>query len=490
MAHDKGTHKLRSACDNCHHTKVKCPKGQPCERCLRDGFKCVYSKSNRIGRPKDARNRKTLDRLQRFNAMHPASDHGDIFALAATTDNNMKDNDALIAVDGFMSTQDSAVGSDHSDSGFFDQPFETISNGISATNLSMGDKMPEYAALRRSHNDDDYLQQLEEIGCLFDSTESDMPPAASETNPLTKVKEVDASSDEALHDYLLTSHANVTPYQHRSSLTTPPLVENPCSARSQTSLLLTKPSPRIASTCKCFDSQANLVVRLRRLSGSAVRLEPDEAISAISETLAVWQNLLRCRICCSSTHADHHINGILETLVLAVLGGRHTLQIVRLQVQRLWEHSERPRRANSYLDGDEQYEACLNDNQHEEGLECDVGSMCLGSYHPTPAEAHLFAAIILLCRTRRLGSALNQLQAESQRLQSQLRASLSNAITPGQSDQERELETPREDVESLRQTRQVQNSLLRMEVDVKELVEKLGECFRIAMLAQNTRCCS
>lgn len=282
----------------------------------------------------------------------------------------------------------------------------------------------------------------------------------------------------------------MTPYQLHSSLTTPPLAEKSCSTRSQTPLLLTKTSSRQTPTCTCFDSQANLVVRLRRLSGSAVRLEPDEAISAISETLAVWQNLLRCRICCSSTKADHHVNGTLETLVLATLGGRHTLQIIRLQVQRLWEHSERPRRPNSYLDGDEEYDACLHNSRHEEGLKCDVDSMCLGSYNPTPTEAYLFTAILLLCRTRRLGAALRRLHTESQRLQSRLRASMSSAITPGKSDRERELETPREDVESLRQTRQVQNSLVRMEVDVRELTERLGECFRIAMLAQNTRCCS
>lgn len=228
-------------------------------------------------------------------------------------------------------------------------------------------------------------------------------------------------------------------------------------------------------------------MRLRRLSGSAVRIGPDEAIAAVSETLAVWQNLLRCRICCSSTKADHHVDGTLETLVLATLGGRHTLQIVRLQVQGLWDHAEQSRQANSYLDGDKHYEACP---RHEESLKCDIDSMCLGSYNPTRAEAHLFTTILLLCRSRRLSAALRRLHAESLRLQSQLRASLSSVITPSQSDQEGELEAPREHVENLRQTRQVQNSLLQMQGDVRELAERLGECFRIAMSVQNTRSCN
>ena len=71
------TKKLRSACDSCHQTKVRCSGGQPCEKCEKIGFDCVYSVSERTGRPKDTRNKKTLERVRQSQearrAMH--NDH-------------------------------------------------------------------------------------------------------------------------------------------------------------------------------------------------------------------------------------------------------------------------------------------------------------------------------------------------------------------------------------------------------------------------------
>ena len=57
--------KLRAACDNCHQGKVKCSGGHPCEKCEKGGLSCVYSVSNRIGRPRNSRNDKTLERIRR-----------------------------------------------------------------------------------------------------------------------------------------------------------------------------------------------------------------------------------------------------------------------------------------------------------------------------------------------------------------------------------------------------------------------------------------
>jgi hypothetical protein len=59
---------LRSACDLCHQTKVKCSGGRPCDECKTLGIECSTSFSNRIGRPKGTRNKKTLDRIQRLQA--------------------------------------------------------------------------------------------------------------------------------------------------------------------------------------------------------------------------------------------------------------------------------------------------------------------------------------------------------------------------------------------------------------------------------------
>ena len=52
--------KIRSACDICHHSKIKCHGGNPCEGCKRSGARCRYSQSNRVGRPKGVKNQRNL----------------------------------------------------------------------------------------------------------------------------------------------------------------------------------------------------------------------------------------------------------------------------------------------------------------------------------------------------------------------------------------------------------------------------------------------
>lgn len=57
--------KLRSACDSCHQNKVRCSGETPCRTCDNLDMQCVYSVSNRIGRPRGTKNKKTLDRLNK-----------------------------------------------------------------------------------------------------------------------------------------------------------------------------------------------------------------------------------------------------------------------------------------------------------------------------------------------------------------------------------------------------------------------------------------
>ncbi|KAH8694079.1 hypothetical protein BGW36DRAFT_430104 [Talaromyces proteolyticus] len=54
------TKKLRSACDTCHQTKVRCSGGNPCQMCQHLEAECIYSPSSRKGRPKGTRPRKSL----------------------------------------------------------------------------------------------------------------------------------------------------------------------------------------------------------------------------------------------------------------------------------------------------------------------------------------------------------------------------------------------------------------------------------------------
>ena len=49
------TTKLRSACDRCHQTKVRCSGDMPCQGCLSLKSLCFYSVSNPLGRPRGSK---------------------------------------------------------------------------------------------------------------------------------------------------------------------------------------------------------------------------------------------------------------------------------------------------------------------------------------------------------------------------------------------------------------------------------------------------
>ncbi|KAI0970336.1 hypothetical protein F4678DRAFT_136886 [Xylaria arbuscula] len=50
--------RLRSACDVCHQMKVRCSGTLPCDTCAEAGQTCLYSISNRLGRPPGAKNKR------------------------------------------------------------------------------------------------------------------------------------------------------------------------------------------------------------------------------------------------------------------------------------------------------------------------------------------------------------------------------------------------------------------------------------------------
>jgi hypothetical protein len=49
--------RLRSACDACHASKMRCFGGSPCVGCQGSGIDCLFSVRNRLGRPKGVRNK-------------------------------------------------------------------------------------------------------------------------------------------------------------------------------------------------------------------------------------------------------------------------------------------------------------------------------------------------------------------------------------------------------------------------------------------------
>ncbi len=65
--------KLRSACDRCHQSKMKCSGGMPCAGCFNPRENCCYSVSNRSGRPKGAKNKRIHKQMSIAQQVEPSS---------------------------------------------------------------------------------------------------------------------------------------------------------------------------------------------------------------------------------------------------------------------------------------------------------------------------------------------------------------------------------------------------------------------------------
>lgn len=64
--------RLRSACDSCRQSKVKCSGESTCSRCLKQDLPCHYSPANRAGKPKGSKNKTTIRRLEHLERLQRA----------------------------------------------------------------------------------------------------------------------------------------------------------------------------------------------------------------------------------------------------------------------------------------------------------------------------------------------------------------------------------------------------------------------------------
>ena len=70
----KKTGRLRSSCDSCHRSKIKCTGSNPCSACLSSQSTCTYSRGSKLGRPKGSKNKRLSTQE---NGTEPAPVRGD-----------------------------------------------------------------------------------------------------------------------------------------------------------------------------------------------------------------------------------------------------------------------------------------------------------------------------------------------------------------------------------------------------------------------------
>ncbi|CAG8237710.1 unnamed protein product [Penicillium olsonii] len=298
------TPKLRTACENCRQSKVKCNLSgkSVCTRCLRHGLQCQYGYANRSGKPKGSKNRATLRKLGQLQEEKPA----------------MRGfrNSRLVAPVANMEPLGNNYGS-HIPDPALDEDVCLISN---------------QAGFWESPQSFVNTATLESSVCPGQLT-------AVESSPFTDLPD----SCSALPSGIGYPNTPVTP-TFLSGETLPEGLASPSLAGSVA-------SPYPLSPCECIDMQLFHMNRLNHLLGDSLPLRLDHSLQSIKCTFLACQMFLQCNKCAKDT----------PNLLLAISVLNLTLQLFEYWVSR--ETSRAPRLEHGVDIRYGYYEICHEENR-------------------------------------------------------------------------------------------------------------------------------
>ncbi|CZR51451.1 uncharacterized protein PAC_01327 [Phialocephala subalpina] len=274
--------KLRHACNSCHRAKVKCSRGTPCAGCAASGDRCVYSESNRAGRPRGTKNKRTLDFI---NANLSSNTSSSNFRRERSRTPPQKQNSLNSAMNSGLSTPALISG----------MPTPSISPEM-VNNLSFDSRNAFWS----------FSGRFEDFSCTTDSL-------------------LDASS--ALH----TSTSSHNLFGSDPILFSNDFDKNPLGLFGQTdlsanyfSLPLTSSSPASSdisgSKCSCLQHHAKLLCRLKTLWQASTPPPIDVILDGVKQVLEPWKQFIQCHIC--------QLDEDQEALLLSAMSFRAVLRLL------------------------------------------------------------------------------------------------------------------------------------------------------------------
>ncbi|CAI7619599.1 unnamed protein product [Penicillium glandicola] len=298
------TPKLRTACENCRQSKVKCNLSgkSVCTRCLRHGLQCQYGFANRSGKPKGSKNRATLRKLGQLQEEKP-------------TMRGFR-NSRLVAP---VADMEPLVGNSYSNH----IPDPTIENDVCLIS-----NQPGFWESPRSFTN---TATLESSVCPGQLTTVDSSPFTDLVDPCP-----------ALPAGLGYPHTPVTPTFLSGELAD--RMASPSLAGSVT-------SPYPISPCECVDMQLFHMNRLNHLLAGSMPLRLDHSLQTIKCTFCACQMFLQCTKC-----AKDSANLLLTISVLNL-----TLQLFEYWVSRETSRAPRPEHGVDIRYG--YYEICHEENR-------------------------------------------------------------------------------------------------------------------------------
>lgn len=222
---------------------MRCSGGNPCTACSTSGSNCLYSTSNRKGRPRGVKNKRTLDRFDSRAESHSSStpcDGPEIF----DGDNELKNHETMESMDNLDSIR--------------------------------GDMLV----------DDDYSQ--------FPNTFNDFDPSFwdSATHEFLGGSSFLEPQDQTYSDKISVRR---TPSRELQKVGLQRVSPNfPNFAASSTTV--TNPTA-VGKTCGCLKDHAELLCQLKDLDQKNSRPTLDVILVGVQHCLNPWKGLIKCRVC-------------------------------------------------------------------------------------------------------------------------------------------------------------------------------------------------
>ncbi|KAJ6115789.1 hypothetical protein N7523_006206 [Penicillium sp. IBT 18751x] len=292
--------KLRTACENCRQSKVKCNLSgkNVCTRCLRHGLQCQYGFANRSGKPKGSKNRATLRKLGQLQ-----EDKSPMRGFRSSRPPPTVDREPLSAEYGHI------------------------------TDTMMGDEVclvPGPPGLWESPRNFNSAPALETPTCRSQLTVDDSPFAEMmDTCPSLPVG-------------LRYPDTPVTP----TFLPSDPLADGIASPTFESSV-----SSPFVSPCECVDMQLFHMNRLNHLLAECLPLRFDHSLQTIKATFQACQMFLQCSKCAKDS----------ANLLLIVSVFNLTLQLFEYWISRETSRSLRTEHGLDIRYGC--YEVCQEENR-------------------------------------------------------------------------------------------------------------------------------
>ena len=292
--------KLRTACDVCHQSKMKCSGGTPCSGCRDSGYDCSYSLSNRSGRPKGTKNKRTLERT--------------IGKKSGASENTENDKSSAVQAQSLMKALNNSVGSSTTPGNQTpnDSMLATAVEGSST--LAMSEPFGPFPDDLNSWYDLGELSGTSSFTRQSTSNAAFMSDLPTLSRPYSYDSAIDISSSSIFNE-----KEGLGSTDDLSELLNNVEGEKEIARTRTTST--SSSSLATPSTCNCVQNNAELLCRLKELEQRHSQPRLDVVLSSAQQALVPWKSVIECRVC---QHDDNQ-----EVLILSAMSIRTVLRSLK-----------------------------------------------------------------------------------------------------------------------------------------------------------------